>query len=208
MFFKRLSRSRTNSYSNDDDSYERVTSNSSNNHNNNNNTSDQGPPSAYKLHSQNAESPPSSSHDNNNNNIIQGMYNNNPNSAQKMYAGRQQQDSPGTYGSPRPGNALGTRDSGYVDAAPQTPTKIAEVPFTAPDLLTRAFNEAVRPYTDKIEQLERQLADMRGFVDQMESQRLDIFSWIDKRGLRPGKATLPQFHAPNDHQRTNHKTNC
>lgn len=56
-----------------------------------------------------------------------------------------------------------------------------------PDLLTRAFNEAVRPYTDKIEQLEGEIADLRNWVEQLEIQRSEVHSWIDKRGLRPGK---------------------
>lgn len=59
-----------------------------------------------------------------------------------------------------------------------------------PDLLTRAFNEAVRPYTDKIEHLEAQVADLQGWVDQLEQQRNEFYSWIDKRGLRPGNSRL------------------
>ncbi|KAF2734556.1 hypothetical protein EJ04DRAFT_240530 [Polyplosphaeria fusca] len=54
-----------------------------------------------------------------------------------------------------------------------------------PDLLAQAFNQAVRPYTDKIEQLEQQLHDMQGWVEQLEQQRAEVHSWIDKRGLRP-----------------------
>jgi phage-related minor tail protein len=55
-----------------------------------------------------------------------------------------------------------------------------------PDLLAQAFNQAVRPYTEKIEQLESQLADMQSWVEQLEQQRAEVHSWIDKRGLRPG----------------------
>jgi hypothetical protein len=55
-----------------------------------------------------------------------------------------------------------------------------------PDLLAQAFNQAVRPYTEKIEQLESQLADMQAWVEQLEQQRAEVHSWIDKRGLRPG----------------------
>ncbi|CBX90964.1 hypothetical protein LEMA_P059980.1 [Plenodomus lingam JN3] len=54
-----------------------------------------------------------------------------------------------------------------------------------PDLLAQAFNQAVRPYTEKIEQLESQLADMQAWVDQLEQQRAEVHNWIDKRGLRP-----------------------
>ena len=61
----------------------------------------------------------------------------------------------------------------------------------APDLLTRAFNEAIRPYTDKIEMLEQELADIQEYVRSQESQRMEIFAWIDKRGLRPGMFAHP-----------------
>lgn len=73
----------------------------------------------------------------------------------------------------------------------------------APDLLTRAFNEAVRPYTEKIEMLEQQMADMQDYLQGQEQQRMEIFAWIDKRGLRPGMSEilvsphtrLPPFHS-------------
>ena len=54
-----------------------------------------------------------------------------------------------------------------------------------PDLLAQAFNQAVRPYTEKIEQLQNQLADMQAWVEQLEQQRAEVHAWIDKRGLRP-----------------------
>lgn len=66
-------------------------------------------------------------------------------------------------------------------AAMGTPTK----PEPMPDLLAQAFNQAVRPYTERIEQLENQLADMQAWVEQLEQQRAEVHSWIDKRGLRP-----------------------
>lgn len=69
-----------------------------------------------------------------------------------------------------------------VDVNPNAPIK----QFTAPDLLTLAFNEAIRPHTEKIEHLERQLVEMQLYVDQLEQHRLDMHNWIDKRGLRPG----------------------
>lgn len=62
-----------------------------------------------------------------------------------------------------------------------TPTKTEPMP----DLLAQAFNQAVRPYTERIEQLENQLADMQAWVEQLELQRAEVHSWIDKRGLRP-----------------------
>lgn len=58
-------------------------------------------------------------------------------------------------------------------------------PTPMPDLLAAAFNQAIAPYTEKIEQLEHQLADMQAWVDQLEQQRAEVHGWIDKRGLRP-----------------------
>ena len=59
-------------------------------------------------------------------------------------------------------------------------------PEPMPDLLAQAFNQAIRPYTEKIEQLETQLNDMQAWIDQLEQQRAEVHGWIDKRGLRPG----------------------
>ena len=58
---------------------------------------------------------------------------------------------------------------------------------SAPDLLTRAFNEALRPYTSKLEDMEGELVDLRAYVDELEGQRKEVYAWIDKRGLRPGR---------------------
>ena len=65
-----------------------------------------------------------------------------------------------------------------------------------PDLITAAFNQAVQPYTEKIEQLESQLADMQAWVEQLEAQRAEVHNWIDKRGLRPGTIISSTHHAP------------
>jgi hypothetical protein len=62
-------------------------------------------------------------------------------------------------------------------------------PAPMPDLLAAAFNQAIAPYTEKIEQLEHQLADMQAWVDQLEQQRAEVHGWIDKRGLRPGRTS-------------------
>lgn len=56
----------------------------------------------------------------------------------------------------------------------------------APDLLTRAFNDAVRPYTDKINELEAEVQDLRAWVETLQNERKEVHAWIDKRGLRPG----------------------
>jgi len=57
----------------------------------------------------------------------------------------------------------------------------------APDLLTRAFNEALRPYTSRLEDMEGEISDLRVYVEDLEAQRKEVYAWIDKRGLRPGK---------------------
>jgi hypothetical protein len=79
------------------------------------------------------------------------------------------------------------QNSAAFEVAPAAPGK-EHAP--APDLLTRAFHEAVRPYSEKIEHLEAQLADMQHWVEQLELQRNEMYSWIDKRGLRPGMMML------------------
>ncbi|KAJ9625131.1 hypothetical protein H2203_005086 [Taxawa tesnikishii (nom. ined.)] len=73
-----------------------------------------------------------------------------------------------------------------------------------PDLLTRAFNEAVRPYTTKLEEMENELADMRAYVEQLEAQRREVHAWIDKRGLRPDvpPSIAQQMDAGNPHNPT------
>lgn len=97
-------------------------------------------------------------------------------------------------------------DSGYVDG-PTSPGLTKEAMYdrppqsagggAPPDLLTRAFNEAIRPYTEKIEQLEGEMADLQEYVRSQEQQRMEIFAWIDKRGLRPGTCPSPlMFLAP------------
>ncbi|KAH7072558.1 hypothetical protein FB567DRAFT_205583 [Paraphoma chrysanthemicola] len=58
-------------------------------------------------------------------------------------------------------------------------------PEPMPDLLAQAFSQSIRPYTEKIEHLEAQLADMQAWVEQLEAQRAEVHGWIDKRGLRP-----------------------
>ena len=92
----------------------------------------------------------------------------------------------------------GMSNGGMPMGAP-VPQAMNSAPLKAepmPDLLAAAFNQAVRPYTEKIEQLESQLADMQAWVEQLEAQRAEVHSWIDKRGLRPGKTpTTPKTTA-------------
>lgn len=67
-----------------------------------------------------------------------------------------------------------------------TPPLNSGKPEPMPDLLAQAFNQAVRPYTEKIDQLQSRIQDMQAWVEQLEQQRAEVHSWIDKRGLRPG----------------------
>ncbi|MCJ1238651.1 hypothetical protein MMC14_006642 [Varicellaria rhodocarpa] len=55
----------------------------------------------------------------------------------------------------------------------------------APDPLTRAFNEAIKPYIDQIDLLKSDLEDANLQIQHLESERADMHAWIDKRGLRP-----------------------
>lgn len=68
----------------------------------------------------------------------------------------------------------------------------------APDLLMQAFNQALRPYHDKVEGLEAEIQDLRAYVDRLEQQQSEVHAWIDKRGLRPGKLPAPSYTYSND----------
>lgn len=56
----------------------------------------------------------------------------------------------------------------------------------APDPLTKAFNEAIKPYVDQIETLKNEVEDLTLQLQQLEDERADMHAWIDKRGLRAG----------------------
>ncbi|KAL1598636.1 hypothetical protein SLS60_007776 [Paraconiothyrium brasiliense] len=86
---------------------------------------------------------------------------------------------------PQYSRGLSNAVNGMSLGQPTPPLSSGIKPEPMPDLLTQAFNQAVRPYTEKIEQLESQLADMQAWVEQLEQQRAEVHSWIDKRGLRP-----------------------
>ena len=57
----------------------------------------------------------------------------------------------------------------------------------APDPLTRAFNDALRPYIEQIEDMRAQLDDTTYRLQRLEDERADMHAWIDKRGLRAGE---------------------
>ena len=85
-------------------------------------------------------------------------------------------------------NGYGSRGAGgYVDDVPPQKMASSQAP---PDLLMQAFNQALRPHMDKVDGLENEIADLRAYIDQLEQQRSDVHAWIDKRGLRPGMRKL------------------
>ena len=97
----------------------------------------------------------------------------------------------GAYASP-PMSAGGPRrdgsgglSNGYGSGAPPQRTSGQNMD-AAPDLLMQAFNTALRPYHDKVDTLETEVADLRAYIDRLEQQQADVHAWIDKRGLRPG----------------------
>ena len=59
-----------------------------------------------------------------------------------------------------------------------------------PSPLTRAFNDAIRPYQEQIEELRAQLEDTMYRLQTLEDERADMHAWIDKRGLRAGIVSL------------------
>lgn len=88
-------------------------------------------------------------------------------------------------------NGLSSEDA----TVPVAPASMA----AAPDPLTRAFNEAIKPYLDQINLLKNQLDDMKLQVQDMEDERADMHAWIDKRGLRAGRCSNPS----SSHYKTN-----
>ena len=86
-----------------------------------------------------------------------------------------------TRGTMSNGNGYGPSSGGYDSGMPSQ--KMDNMP--APDLLTQAFNQALRPHMDKVDTLESEIADLRAYIDQLEAQRGEVHAWIDKRGLRP-----------------------
>lgn len=95
---------------------------------------------------------------------------------------RQSQDMPDRT---RPGANMsgGGGSNGYDAGALPGSSAKAEA---SPNLLIEAFNQAVRPFSDKIEGLEHEIADLRAYIASLERQQSEVHAWIDKRGLRPG----------------------
>lgn len=137
-----------------------------------------------RVNTHDAQAPPSSYRD-----PVQSPQLEGSQSDSRMYSSRSSQDG---YNSQRP---MTTRDSGFVDSnntpqhnmpAQATPSK----PMAAPDLLTAAFNAAIKPYTDEIAELKAHLGSMQHQLDMMGKERGVFINWIDKRGLRAGKPVL------------------
>lgn len=63
-----------------------------------------------------------------------------------------------------------------------------------PDPLTKAFNDAIRPYLDQIEDLKNKVEDTTYQLQQLEDERADMHAWIDKRGLRAGEFGINWHH--------------
>jgi hypothetical protein len=165
MFFKRLSRgSRSNSYVDDfpDSPREKHTLHDS-------------PHQSTSQHNTIAgqQTPPLSSYDNKE---PTGMYRTSQ-APQDPYAQQQLQQQQRTLS-----NGQQRTSSMPMDPPPVS----AKTEAAAPDLLMRAFNEALRPYQERVEQLEGELTNLQAYVEQLEQQRSEMYSWIDKRGLRPG----------------------
>ncbi|KAI9695480.1 MAG: hypothetical protein M1820_008582 [Bogoriella megaspora] len=182
-FFKRLSRSRTNSQSYVED-YDSPNSPKYSSHRAD--SKYDGPPSSHQSYNN-----PSAHFDGQ---AVQSPTD--PSLAKEVDMYQRQPGPRDSYGPP-PGSRGNSMANGMApgQTASGAPQMAAHSSFDtsanpskmepAPDLLTRAFNEAMRPYNDKIEQLENQLADLSSWVEQLELQQKEVHSWIDKRGLRP-----------------------
>jgi hypothetical protein len=170
MFFKRLSRSRSNSQSYVDDyRNERNDSkaNSAYDEKYAQGDRDINEPSSRSIDHERPQSKDAS------------MYNRQPAPQDNQYASPPMTSSSSHRAQ---SNGYGQGHGGFDSAPP--PSAKAE---PLPDLLTQAFNTALKPYNDKVDNLENEIADLRAYIDQLEAQRNDIHAWIDKRGLRPGK---------------------
>lgn len=173
MFFKRLSRgSRSNSYVNDDDNYN--TSRSAPQH-------DESPRQSLSQHntytSEGAAGSPTKETQR-------------PGSQDKMF---QRSQAPSDPYSRVQQQQQQQRPSMPMDGPASPPMKSSAPGVPPPDLLTQAFHQAVLPYTEKIADLEGQVAEMQLWVEQLEAQRSEVHSWIDKRGLRPGTYYTPSI---------------
>lgn len=61
----------------------------------------------------------------------------------------------------------------------------------APDALTRAFNDAIRPLHQQIGDLLAKIDDYAARCEALEAREGDMCAWIDKRGFRAGESIFP-----------------
>ena len=66
---------------------------------------------------------------------------------------------------------------------------------SAPDPLTRAFNEAIKPYVEEIEVLRAEVDAAQARIRELEVERGEWHAWVDKRGLRPGECLVSSLRA-------------
>ena len=77
-------------------------------------------------------------------------------------------------------------DQTTLPATAESKRNNASALATAPDPLTRAFNDALKPYLERIEVLQTSLEDTNAYVQSLEKDKAKLTAWIDERGLRPG----------------------
>ena len=174
MFFKRLSRSRSNSQSYVDDYRNDSKANSAYDEKYAQQDGDALPPSSRSIDDQRPHSKDAS------------MYNRQQSAPQDSQYTSPPMTSSGSHRGQTNGYSQG---HGGFDGAPPPSAKAEPLP----DLLTQAFNTALKPYNDKVDNLEQEIADLRAYIDTLEEQRNDIHAWIDKRGLRPGESECWSF---------------
>ena len=183
MFFKRLSRSRSNSQSYVDNYSPVDSKNASQTYD----YVDKPPVSAGAEQQEfdDRRDLPSSRHSNTAPQLGDPLAKETSDASADMYPrqSQPQEVSYNTRGAMSNGNGYGPSSGGYDSGLP--PQKMDAVHHPAPDLLTQAFNQALRPHMEKVDSLESEIADLRAYIDQLESQRGEVHAWIDKRGLRP-----------------------
>lgn len=189
MFFKRLSRSRSNSQSYVDSGYD-------SRHDSKANSASYDDARAYVHDKFSAQQPLDGDPDQAPPQLGDplaketGMYPRQGQPTEVVSGGGAYASPPMSAGGPR-GTSAGQMTNGFGGGSREPMVKHEN----APDLLTQAFNAALRPYHDKVDTLEAEVADLRAYIDRLEQQQSEVHAWIDKRGLRPGKL-YPFIHSP------------
>jgi len=114
-----------------------------------------------------------------------------PQASQDMLTYRRSIPMQDSHGNNTPHRQPGSSDAtmmhggGGVGVGVESSTRVEPTP----DPLTRAFNEAIKPYVEQIDTMDAQMADLHLRIQQLEDERSQIHQWIDKRGFRPGMST-------------------